>query len=100
MIWLTWRQFRTQALSTLGVVVVLGIYLVTLGLQIRTETGYQLPADLEAVLAGSHGVDHNGVRAAFEASLTTQGLGVDARRVDGRIVFTYPIAAFACAVTK
>ncbi|WP_406289176.1 ABC transporter permease subunit [Embleya sp. NBC_00896] len=35
MIWLTWRQFRTQALVTLGALVVLAIYLVFLGMTIR-----------------------------------------------------------------
>lgn len=37
MIWLTWRQFRTQALTGLAAVLLLGIYLVTLGLQIRSR---------------------------------------------------------------
>ncbi|MFI1970724.1 hypothetical protein BLA24_09575 [Streptomyces cinnamoneus] len=37
MIWLTWRQFRTQILAALAVVAVIGIYLVTLGMQIRDK---------------------------------------------------------------
>jgi ABC-type transport system involved in multi-copper enzyme maturation permease subunit len=37
MIWLTWRQFRTQALAALAAVLLLGSYLVTLGLQIRSK---------------------------------------------------------------
>jgi ABC-type transport system involved in multi-copper enzyme maturation permease subunit len=35
MIWLTWRQFRVQALATFGALAVLTIYLVILGLQSR-----------------------------------------------------------------
>jgi hypothetical protein len=35
MIWLTWRQFRAQALGALGGLAALGIYLVLLGLAIR-----------------------------------------------------------------
>ncbi|MGW1996349.1 hypothetical protein [Embleya sp. NPDC001921] len=37
MIWLTWRQFRTQALIALGALAVLAIYLVFLGLSIRDD---------------------------------------------------------------
>ncbi|MFJ6213503.1 ABC transporter permease subunit [Streptomyces sp. NPDC092296] len=37
MIWLTWRQFRTQALAALAAVLLLGSYLVTLGVQIHRE---------------------------------------------------------------
>jgi ABC-type transport system involved in multi-copper enzyme maturation permease subunit len=35
MIWLTWRQFRSQALTALAALAALAIYLVVLGLQIR-----------------------------------------------------------------
>jgi ABC-type transport system involved in multi-copper enzyme maturation permease subunit len=35
MIWLTWRQLRTQALTVFAAVTMLAIYLVVLGLQIR-----------------------------------------------------------------
>lgn len=37
MIWLTWRQFRTQAQVALVAVLLLGTYLVLLGLQIRSR---------------------------------------------------------------
>ncbi|MFD8008361.1 ABC transporter permease subunit [Streptomyces mirabilis] len=36
MIWLTWRQFRSQALAALIAVGVIAIYLVVLGLQVRS----------------------------------------------------------------
>src|ERR1041384_5233455 len=35
MIWLTWRQFRTQALVAAGLLAVLTIFLVILGLRLR-----------------------------------------------------------------
>jgi len=54
---------------------------------------YRVTASLDAVLANSHGPDHDGVRARFEASLDGHGLGVDARRKDGDIVFDYPLVA-------
>jgi SAM-dependent methyltransferase len=62
------------------------------GFEVRNEASYRLEADLELVLAGSHGTDHDGVRRAFEASIGGDGLGVEARRVEGRIRFSYPIA--------
>lgn len=37
MIWLAWRQFRVQALATLAACLVLAIYLVILGAQIRSS---------------------------------------------------------------
>ncbi len=49
MIWLTWRQFRVQALGSLLALLVLAIYLVILGFQIRnsydTDIIGCLPAD-------------------------------------------------------
>jgi ABC-type transport system involved in multi-copper enzyme maturation permease subunit len=52
MIWLTWRQFRTQALATLGALAALAIYLVILGQQMRhayaTEIAGCGPADCAA----------------------------------------------------
>ncbi|KAB7850273.1 ABC transporter permease subunit [Streptomyces mobaraensis] len=36
MIWLTWRQFRTQVLVGLGALLLLGVYLVVLGRQIHS----------------------------------------------------------------
>jgi SAM-dependent methyltransferase len=68
---------------------------VTRGWEVESESGYRMPARLEAVLARSHGPDHDGVRRAFEASLDNHRLGVDARRTGNGIVFDYPIAAWA-----
>jgi ABC-type transport system involved in multi-copper enzyme maturation permease subunit len=42
MIWLTWRQFRAQALSALAVLAALAIYLVILGLAIRHSYDTQI----------------------------------------------------------
>jgi SAM-dependent methyltransferase len=64
------------------------------GLRVESACSYGLEADVDAVLAQSHGDDHEGFRRAFAASLDTHGLGVDARRVDDRIRFTYPIVGF------
>lgn len=66
-----------------------------LGMRVDAEISYRLPADLDVVLAGSHGVDHDGVRRAFEDSLDGHRLGVDARRVGRRIHFHYPIVGAA-----
>jgi ubiquinone/menaquinone biosynthesis C-methylase UbiE len=63
----------------------------SLGVRLDRTTSYRLTADLDTVLAGSHGVDHDGVRRAFEASLDGHGLGVDARRNGDGILFDYPI---------
>lgn len=65
------------------------------GLRLDATTAYQLPVDLDAVLAWSHGVDHVGVRRAFEASLDGHGLGVGAHRVGAAIRFHYPIVGTA-----
>jgi SAM-dependent methyltransferase len=65
------------------------------GFQVRREGAYRVEADLERVLAGSHGTDHDGVRRAFEASIDGDGLGVGAHRQDGRIRFAYPISVLA-----
>jgi SAM-dependent methyltransferase len=65
------------------------------GFRVRREGAYRLEADLEAVLSGSHGTDHDGVRRAFEASIGGDGLGVGAHRQDGRIRFAYPISVLA-----
>ena len=62
-----------------------------IGLQLDATCAHRLPADLDTVLARSHGTDHGRVRAAFEASIGGHGLGVDARRVGDRIAFAYPI---------
>lgn len=64
------------------------------GWSAERTVAYQLPADLDTVLARSHGVDHAGVRRAFEASLDGHGMGVGARRDGDGITFTYPIAGF------
>lgn len=68
------------------------------GLRLDRTVGYRLPADLDAVLAGSHGVDHDGVRSAFEASLDDHRMGVDAHRVGSVIRFHYPIVGAAFIV--
>jgi hypothetical protein len=65
------------------------------GFQVGREDAYRLEADLERVLSGSHGTDHEGVRRAFEASLDGDGLGVGAHRHEGRIRFAYPISVLA-----
>jgi len=64
------------------------------GCRLDAATTYRLPADLDTVLARSHGVDHGRVRAAFEASIGGHGLGVDAHHDGARIAFAYPIAGF------
>jgi SAM-dependent methyltransferase len=69
----------------------------SLGLRVDATASYGLRADLDAVLAGSHGHDHEGARHAFEASVDTHGLGVGAHRVGDRIAFTYPIIGFRLA---
>lgn len=65
------------------------------GLVVVGEERYRIEADLDTVLARSHGVDHDGVRAAFVASIGGDGLGVDAHWADGRVRFAYPIVALA-----
>jgi SAM-dependent methyltransferase len=65
-----------------------------IGFGVEKSCSYQLEADLDTVLDASHGVDHPGVRRIYEASLSSHGLGVGARREGGRIVFSYPIAGF------
>jgi SAM-dependent methyltransferase len=67
------------------------------GFSVQREAAYRLDADLDRVLAGSHGTDHDGVRRAFEASIGGDGLGVGAHRQDGRIRFAYPIAVVAAS---
>lgn len=63
------------------------------GWRLAEVVPYRVTASLDAVLANSHGPDHDGVRARFEASLGGHGLGVDARRQGGDIVFDYPLVA-------
>jgi ubiquinone/menaquinone biosynthesis C-methylase UbiE len=62
-----------------------------LGFAVDAVSTYRVVARLEAVLARSHGTDHDGVRRAFAASLDLHGLGVGARREDNDITFAYPI---------
>ncbi len=54
---------------------------------------YRLTASVSGVLAGSRGPDHDSYRAAFEASVDTHQLGVNARRTGSGIHFEYPIVA-------
>lgn len=63
------------------------------GWRLAEVVPYRVTASLDAVLANSHGPDHDGVRARFEASLGGHGLGVDARRQADDIVFDYPLVA-------
>ena len=63
------------------------------GWRLAEVVPYRVTARLGAVLANSHGPDHDGVRAGFEASLDTHGLGVGARRADDDIEFDYPLVA-------
>lgn len=63
------------------------------GWRLTEVVPYRVTASLDAVLANSHGPDHDGVRARFEASLDGHGLGVGARRQGGDIVFDYPLVA-------
>ncbi len=63
------------------------------GWRLAEVVPYRVTASLDAVLANSHGPDHDGVRARFEASLGRHGLGVDARRQGSDIVFDYPLVA-------
>jgi len=53
--------------------------------------------DLEGLLSRSFPDpgDADEIRALFERSLAADGLGVGARRRDGRIHFAYPVAVLA-----
>ncbi|MFN0089704.1 MAG: class I SAM-dependent methyltransferase [Acidimicrobiales bacterium] len=65
------------------------------GLAPEREGGYRLDADLETLLARSFSPDPDAVRRAFHDSLGGHRLGVAARVEQGRLRFTYPIAAFS-----
>lgn len=67
------------------------------GLAVPRETSYRMDVELEAVLARSFpapGTEAE-IRRAFDAALRDDGFGLDVRRVDGRIWFTYPVTIFA-----
>lgn len=62
-----------------------------LGFEVVDEVRYGLDAELESVLARSHGTDHDAVRRIFADSVDSHGLGVDARLVDGALWYTFPL---------
>ncbi len=61
------------------------------GCAVVASCHYRLAGDVDALLSRSHGDDHAGYRAAFEASIDGNGLGVGARRDGTRICFEFPI---------
>jgi SAM-dependent methyltransferase len=63
------------------------------GLPAPRQTFYGVKTDLEDLLRGSfpNPGDADKVRQMFLDALETDGLGVGARRLDGKIRFTYPI---------
>jgi hypothetical protein len=62
MIWVSWRQHRSQAVACLGVLVALAVYAVLLGTSMRTAFGQD---GLITCLARSHGTGCPGAIGAF-----------------------------------
>ena len=67
MIWVTWRQYRAQALTMTGVLVVVAAYGLVLGLW--TRSGFD-SRGLGSCLAGSGGAGCGAAIAAFSRQFT------------------------------
>lgn len=67
MIWVTWRQYRPQALTMIGVLVVVAAYGLALGLWMRSSFAAR---GLGPCLAGSGGAGCGGAIAAFSRQFT------------------------------
>lgn len=57
MIWLTWRQFRGQAVFALGTLAALAIYLVILGLRLRTAYDVNIGCDGCSAQSGAQALE-------------------------------------------
>lgn len=82
MIWVTWRQHRTQAVTCFAIICVVAILAVTLGLWMRTTFSND---DLAACLARSGGADCHGMIASFVNKFTgaTQLISVPLLAIPG-----------------
>lgn len=67
MIWVTWRQYRPQALTMIGILVAVAAYGLALGLWMRSSFAAR---GLGACLAGSGGAGCGGAIAAFSRQFT------------------------------
>lgn len=67
------------------------------GLPVPTITRYQLPVEMEALLATSFPLDDNrdAVRALLRAAVPDDAIGARVRDADGQIHFEYAVAIFA-----
>ena len=70
------------------------------GLRVAGETRYGMDVELDAVLERSFPVPGSEpeIRRLFDAALPDDGMGLDVRRQDGRIWFTFPVAVLTAVV--
>jgi len=70
------------------------------GLPVASETRYGMDVELDAVLARSFPAPGSEpeIRRLFEAAIPGDGMGLDVRRRDGSVWFTFPIAVLTAVV--